>query len=78
MHAPSAIGEITDRIYPGDLLTPDEVANILRTKTTTLANWRALRIGPSFLKVGGRLVRYRRADLDAFIAAGKAGEGAAQ
>lgn len=49
-----------------DLLTPDEVADLYRTTTKTLRNWRSLRTGPAHVKVGG-LVRYRRADVEAYI-----------
>ncbi len=60
----------------GDLLDEKEAAALLALRVSTLRNWRALRKGPRFVKVGQRLVRYRRADLEAFIA-GDASEGAA-
>lgn len=52
----------------GDLIDEKEAAAILAVATTTLRNWRALRQGPPFLKIGRRLVRYRRGDLAMFIA----------
>lgn len=57
-------------LQPGDMLTPKEVATEYRLAERTLANWRSLspRKGPRFVKVGERLVRYRRADIEAFIA----------
>ena len=55
-------------LAPGDLLTPEEVASILRTSLSTLANWRSLKQGPRYRKVGGRMVRYFRSDIRAFIA----------
>jgi len=39
----------------------------------TLRNWRIAGKGPRFYKVGGRAVRYRLSDLDAFIEAGAVG-----
>lgn len=63
-------------LKPGDLLSEKEAAEILGCGFRTLRNWRAKRDGPRFVKIGQRLVRYRRADLEAFIA-GDAGEGAA-
>ena len=60
----------------GDLLDEKEAAAMLALRVATLRNWRALRKGPRFVKIGQRLVRYRRADLEAFIA-GDAGGGAA-
>lgn len=55
---------------PGDILTPREVATEYRLAERTLANWRALKQGPRYLKFGKRAVRYRRTDLEAFIAGG--------
>ncbi len=63
-------------LKPGDLLSEKEAAELLGCGFRTLRNWRAKRGGPRFVKVGQRLVRYRRADLEAFIA-GDASEGAA-
>lgn len=48
------------------LLTPDEVANLLRVDERTLSNWRYRGIGPIFSKVGG-LVRYTRSDVNSFV-----------
>jgi len=53
---------------PGDLIDEREAAAILNLSVVTLRNWRALRQGPRFRKIGARLVRYHRADLAAFIA----------
>ena len=54
-------------LNPGDLVDEVEAAALLNTAVRTLRNWRALRIGPKFRKVGLRMVRYHRADLRAFI-----------
>lgn len=51
----------------GDLLTPDELAAKLRVKVGTLYAWRNRRTGPPSLKVGGS-VRYRRSDVDEWLA----------
>lgn len=60
--------------HPGDILTPKEVATGWQLSERTLANWRAKGEGPRFVKLGKRAVRYRRVDVEAFIAgdAGKA------
>lgn len=51
-----------------DLLTPEEAAAYLKTEERTLAVWRSTgRYQLPFVKVG-RCVRYKRTDLDAFIA----------
>ena len=50
------------------LVTVNEAAAILRCSTHSLNRWRLTGGGPKFVYVGRR-VRYRRADLAAFIAA---------
>lgn len=49
-----------------DLLTPQETAEVLRVHQRTLRRWRSLRYGPPSHRIG-RLIRYRRADLDRWI-----------
>jgi len=58
---------------PGDLLTEREAAAELNLSALTLRNWRALRKqdAPRFIRLGARTVRYRRSDLEAFIASGE-------
>lgn len=58
------------KIEPGDLLTEREAAEALHDAVRTLRNWRALRKGPRFRKIGLRLVRYHRADVAAFAEGG--------
>lgn len=43
-----------------------EAADYLGLKAATLNKWRVFGQGPPFIKVG-HLVRYRKADLDAFL-----------
>jgi hypothetical protein len=50
------------------LLTPKEAAEFLCVPEGTLAQWRSQRRGPAFLKLEDRLVRYRRPDLERYIA----------
>jgi predicted DNA-binding transcriptional regulator AlpA len=61
-----------------ELLTEPELAEILKRKRPTLANWRSKGIGPPYLRAGGRLVLYRRAEVEAWLAgrtfAGRAAE----
>lgn len=42
-------------------------AEKLGVKIQTLRNWRHLGKGPTYLKVGERMVRYLDDDLDAFL-----------
>lgn len=51
-----------------DLISPKEAAEYLCTTEATLATWRCTRRYPiPFVKLG-RSVRYRRSDLEKFIA----------
>lgn len=63
------------KIEPGDLVDEREAAAILCTAVRTLRNWRALRKGPRYRKIGARMVRYHRDDLAEFqcVMAGEAG-----
>lgn len=56
---------------PGDLISEVEVALLLGIAIATLRNWRAKKIGPRWLKIGERAVRYRQGDVEAFIDAGE-------
>jgi excisionase family DNA binding protein len=48
------------------LLTPTEVAKELGLPARTVEQWRYRNLGPRYVKVG-RHVRYRPADIDAWI-----------
>jgi len=52
---------------PERLLTAPELAALLGLQVQSLARWRCTREGPPYLKVG-RAVRYRQADVDAWLA----------
>lgn len=49
-----------------ELLSAEETARILGVKPQTLAAWRLYKRGPRYTKMG-RLVKYRRSDIEAFI-----------
>jgi excisionase family DNA binding protein len=51
------------------LLTPKEAAEFLGVPSGTLAQWRSERRGPPYIKLEDRLVRYRRSDLEEYLAA---------
>jgi excisionase family DNA binding protein len=58
-----------------ELLTRDQAAQYVGVKPQTLALWRSVgRYGIPVIKVG-RLVRYRRTDLDAWLEARTIGAG---
>jgi len=50
-------------------LTPIKAARYLGISEAALRLWRAEGKGPRFFRAGEKLVRYRRADLDAWIEA---------
>ena len=52
---------------PGALLTEQEAAELLNVSVRTLQDWRVTSDGPPFARVG-RLVRYRRDSLHAWLA----------
>ena len=50
------------------LLTPREVAAYLHLSENTLYQYRALGIGPHYIKLdAARLIRYRQSDVDAWL-----------
>lgn len=49
------------------LLRESDVAEMLDVQPVTLEKWRGTSRGPAYVRVG-RLVRYRRDDVDAWIA----------
>lgn len=57
---PGAFGEFS-------LLTPVRLAEALGVAEVTLANWRAKKKGPAWVKVG-REVRYRREAVERWLA----------
>ncbi|MGR3510809.1 MAG: helix-turn-helix transcriptional regulator [Sulfitobacter sp.] len=54
---------------PSTLVNEREAASILCYSVRALQNWRHRGGGPDFVKVSSRSVRYRRADLEKWIAA---------
>ena len=70
--APAA--PVLPKTSPSDMLDENAVSNALSVAVATLRNWRWLGEGPRFVKLGKRTVRYRRADVDAFIEAGSSDE----
>lgn len=54
------------RQAPPEWMTAKEAADFLRIHPAHLEKLRAQRLGPAFHR-WGRMIRYRRADLDAFL-----------
>lgn len=55
------------KLAAGNLLTDSEVAELCGCAVQTLRNMRWRGDGPRFVKLGGRMVRYKPADVQAFI-----------
>ena len=51
----------------GDILTDEEMCRLLNVQTRTLRLWRRQK-GLPFLKISSRSIRYRRADIDQWLA----------
>jgi excisionase family DNA binding protein len=67
MATASKLGTVPGAPRTTRLLTPKEAAEFLGIPEGTLAQWRSQRRGPMFVKLEGRLVRYRSADLEAHV-----------
>jgi len=60
---------VAAKLAAGNLLTDVEVATFLGCAVQTLRNMRWRGTGPHYVKLGGgRMVRYRPEDVEAFIA----------
>lgn len=56
---------------PGAILTDEQLAPRLEVSPSTLRHWRSRGEGPPFFKLGGRLVRYRWSEVEAWIEASR-------
>ncbi len=56
-----------------EILTLDDVANLLKVPVATLRKWRVARTGPAAFRLG-KYVRYKRSSIDQFIAEQEAKE----
>lgn len=52
-----------------ELLTTKQVGDLLQISPATLAQWRHAGNGPTYTRIG-RCIRYRRVDVERFVAAG--------
>ena len=51
----------------GPYLSPTNAAEYLDIPLPTLTDWRQKGVGPAFLRVGRRLIRYSKVELDRFM-----------
>lgn len=52
----------------GDLMTPAEAAAILSVSVKVLERWRSTGEGSAFVRLTAKTIRYRREDIEAFVA----------
>ena len=52
-----------------ELLTQTDAAEILKIGARSLEQWRYKGIGPKFVRISGRAIRYRQSDIDAWVQA---------
>lgn len=50
-----------------ELITPEQLSEFTQVSLKTLANWRWAGVGPEFVKLSARVVRYRRSDVLAWL-----------
>jgi excisionase family DNA binding protein len=50
-----------------ELLTVQQLAELLKVPVSTVYRWRYLGVGPRGIRVSGRHVRYRRSDVEAYL-----------
>ena len=50
-----------------DLISPAELGEWLGKSTASLANWRYLGLGPKFVKLGPKAIRYRKSDVETWL-----------
>ena len=50
------------------LVTQEEVAEYLSVSTRTLEHWRRVNLGPPYVKLGTRIVRYRISEIQNWLA----------
>lgn len=54
-----------------DMMNIHEVCELLRVSRTTLWRWRRDGVGPEPVQVGPRTLRYRRAEVEAYLREGE-------
>jgi predicted DNA-binding transcriptional regulator AlpA len=76
MHAKARLFRFGNVLLPAQdpgarLLTTEELAEFLRVDSSTIRRWRTSRppIGPAYIPMSDRVVKYRVADVEAWLSA---------
>jgi hypothetical protein len=68
MVQPFMQSEAMDTVGNGIVLwSPAETARVLDVSENTLADWRNKKIGPNYLRIGQRLIRYAAPDVREYV-----------
>lgn len=67
----AAVMDCPELIERREWFTPAEAGDYLSLSTKTLENLRLQGGGPAYSRLGHRIVRYRRADLDSWLESGR-------
>jgi predicted DNA-binding transcriptional regulator AlpA len=68
-------GSLSEENESVSLLTDVQVAHQLAISVSSLRRWRAAGTGPSFVRVGLFLIRYRQADIAEWLNSGRTKDG---
>lgn len=55
------------KFFPNNTMDTKQAADYIGIHEVTLKNWRRMNRGPKFYKVGPRRVRYKKADVEAWL-----------
>lgn len=73
--ASAALRELENHPYiPRVWVAPDGAAEYLSVSARILEDWRRAGTGPAWHRAGGRLIRYRLSDIDAWVEAQRGAE----
>jgi len=61
------VGKMAPGQLSGEIYTEPETAGYLKLKIYTLRKWRREGGGPPYIRCGGRLIRYIKADIDDWL-----------
>jgi predicted DNA-binding transcriptional regulator AlpA len=70
---PRTTSQLSEARAPRLLLSPKQASEFLGVPEGTLAQWRSQRRGPPYIKLEGRLVRYRSSDLEDYLSGHRVG-----
>ena len=61
------IQRVIRKVISDTILTTKQAADFLKVAERTMKRWRLVGDGPTFLRYGERMIRYKKAALEAFL-----------